>query len=181
MSTLVHNVGTLQRALVADDGITRVNLAIGTPPPVRESSPDAHLALAITPTATHVFIAVDGLVAVTGASVRLSSQVGLSTPAAADLRHLRVWARRKPGTSGAIAAQIIRFGQGDSGSLDYEMGRISVIAEAAGTTDPVTDVFDQGFANGHALFALGSTDGFCCALTEVDPDLEIVVEMHWVK
>ncbi len=180
MSAALTWSSRLQRSLLADDGVTRLSLTMGEPP-VISTEPDGHLALALTPTATTVFIAVDGPVDVTGASVRLTSQVGLTAPAYADLRHLRVWARRKPDTSGAIAVQVIKFGKGDGTTLGDEIGRISVLAEAAGTTDPVSDVFDQTFVAGHVNFALGTSDGFQIDLSSIDTDLEIVIEMHWIK
>jgi len=180
MSNLIHTPGRLQRSLVAEDGITRIEIGAGEPP-VSYSNPDAHLLVALTPTATHVLFAIDGPVDITGASVRFSSQVGLGTPSPSDLRHLRVWARRRPGTTGAIATQIIRFGKGDDTALAFEIGRISVLAEAAGTTDPIGDVFDQPYCAGHPEWAIGTSLSFRIDLTEVDPDLELIIEMHWNK
>lgn len=167
----------LQRDLVAEDGVSRIHLTMGDPVPVL-SSPVGHLGLSLTPTATTVFIGIDGPVSVTGASVRLSSQVGLAAPGYADVRHIRVWARRKPGTTGALAAQIIQFGKGDGVTLEAEIGRINVLAAAAGE-DPVADFFDLPCVGGHANFAIGTSDGFQIDLTAVDTDLEIVMELHW--
>lgn len=170
---LIWNPGTLARDLNAEDGITKV-LANPGQPPAREATFDHFLVMGLTPTATTVTVGVDGPAEVVGADLNTFAQGGISSIGA--LRHLRVWARRKAGSTGTIAAQTIIFG-GTDGPAMVEMGRIKVAAAAAGA-DPVSDVFDQSFHAGHANFSNGLVGVFMLNLTAADPDLEIVLEIY---
>lgn len=178
MNNLSFAPGSLHRRLFANDGGAGIIIETGAPAVIHHDPADKHLVLAWTPTATDVTIVADGAVTVVGGTVRIQACNYTEEMPAAKLRHLRVFARRKPGSTGAIAAQVITFG-GSDGETINEMGRIQVLAAAAGE-DPVCDFFDQSFVNGHDLFSLGGSTPFMLALSggAFLSGLEVVTEFY---
>lgn len=159
-------------------GVNLLDPSLGQPPAQSFEAEMQWHCLAFTPTTGTVELGGAGQMLVSGAALRSESQYAVAEPTAANLRHLRVWARRKPGTSNTIAAQVVRFGGTSSGSL-VEMGRISIATAAAGE-DPVSDVFDQAYLNGHANFTATDDNPFFIVTGSTDPDVEIVVEIFAV-
>lgn len=180
MDNLLFSPGALTGKITLADGVTEVNplQSMGLPRGVAVGT-DWHMAFALTPTSTTVTIAhmvdsgISGLYALTGATARLVSTSGADDVVAANLKHLRVFARRKPGTSGAMVAQSVIFGGTAAGSM-AEIGRISVLANS-GTGEPDSDFYDQSFVNGHSRFTADETTPFRITITAVDTDLELVV------
>lgn len=88
------------------------------------------------------------------------------------LRYLRVFARRKPGTAGAIVAQTISVYKTSAGGT--LLGTITVGAAAAGA-EPVSDIFEKEFRNiGITPIGTGANPLFFTC-TAADTDLEVVV------
>lgn len=120
----------------------------------------------------------------TGTSVTLTSATeGIITPSGCTLResyntkpHLgstvlfAATARRKPGTTGSIAAQTVVFSVNS-----VQIGRLTVPAAAAGI-DPVCGYTTYYHSTGDTRTDL-STYALAVSVTAADPDLEIVVWM----
>lgn len=167
-------------------GISGLDPSMGSPPPrllevAVTGSPAKGLQwhfLCLTPTAGTVKLtAPDNVFTITDGNIRAESQYAEDPPAAANLRYLCVWARRKPGSTGTILAQTIQFGGSSVGNAVQEMGRIDVAAAAAGA-EPVSDVFCQQYMSGHSLFTCSSTQEFYIVFSAgADPDLELVFEL----
>lgn len=180
MDNLLFSPGALTGKITLADGVTEVNplQSMGLPRGVSLEA-DWHMALAFTPTSTTVTFHNDtsgeGLYSITGGTVRLASTRGSEDVAADKLKHLRVFARRKPGTTGAMVAQTVVFGGSSSGAM-AEIGRLDVLANS-GTGEPDSGFFDQAFVAGHTRFTANSTNPFRITVTAVDTDLELVVVM----
>ncbi len=162
----------------AAQGIASLDPSMGTPPArVTDASMQWHC-LALTPTAGTVKLtAPDNILTITDGTIRVDSQDAIDPPNASNLRYLCVWARRKPGSTGAIAAQTIQFGGSSVGNSIQEMGRIHVAAAAAGE-EPVSDVFCQQYLSGHSLFTCSDTQEFYIIFSAgADTDIELVIEL----
>ena len=176
MSNTLHFApASLRCQLTAEDGVTGLVTATGEPPGILHTGITRHLRTAFTPTATTVLLCYEGGYTFTGATARGIASTGADIESA-KLRHLRLWARRKPGTTGTIAASTIAFGASDGVEMT-QMGLIKVAAAASGE-EPVSDVFDMSFGNGHLNFTMSSSEPFMLQLSAVDPDLELVLEAY---
>lgn len=175
MGKLVHQPGQLLRELYAKDTFTGMRPNMGEPPAVSHSGDIHHVCLALNPTGTLVTLELDaGAFNYDNTNVRLQS---LShTLAFAVIRHLRIWMRRKPGTTAAMVSQEITFG-GSDGTTMYEMGRLFMSAAAAGA-EPVSDVYDQSFHAGNDYFTIEAGTPFMIGGITEDAPLEIVVELY---
>jgi len=131
------------RSLYAIDGITSVGLVSGSPASVDipDSGIDAWALLAFTPDAPTVTFGYDGAPEFLGAQPITPRVNGWRGTAMATVKQLRVWAKRKPDTTGAIRAQTITL-QGHDGSSYVTVGKITIGATAAGTDEPVADWLD---------------------------------------
>lgn len=170
----------LDRTLTRSDGVTGVQVNVGEPKAVRlngSTLPSAHLICAFTPSATTITINFNGAdtLAISGGTARISSAVGAGIANDTPF-HVRLWARRKPGTTGAIVAQTITLKGGSSGA--NTLGSIRVAAAAAGA-DPVCDFLDLPcVASGNTNHTFDSTDKVTITVTAADTDLEIVYEAY---
>jgi hypothetical protein len=185
MDSLHFSPGTLVRDIHLADGVTNIVPGTGNPRPVVATDADWHMTFALTPTSTAFTISKvetdEGMLTVTGATARLQSCAGLDPIGSTALRHLRVFARRKPGTTGSMAAQTITFGgTSSSGATFNEMGRISVLANS-GTGEPDADFHDKSYVAGHASFSITETNPFKVNITAVDTDLELVIEIYGAR
>lgn len=133
-----------------------------------------HVALAFTPTGTSITVnpTADDAITVTGGTAR--EYISLSGAIIASAHHFRAGARRKPGSTGAIVAQLVTFTINS-----IELGRFTVLAAAAGE-DPVSGSFEMVSPTPdarYALFSGGASRDMTIAVTAVDSDLEIFFEM----
>lgn len=160
-----------QRELYLNDGITGVVLNNGRPAPFTTAGTFV-FGLAFTPTSTSCSIGVDsgGLnvsnVSTPGASVIVGIGLNDALPF-----HIRTYARRKPGTSGAIVAQTVII---KDGADSVELGRFQVAAAAAGA-DPVSGWLDLPIFT-DSRWTLGDGESLTVKVTAVDTDFEIVFE-----
>lgn len=171
---------TLAAALFRGDGVSRFASPLGSPNPVDLSDVDSGFCMAFTPTGTTVSFAADGPITPTNATVRVydsfGSAAGTPTPvfeSLETLRFLRVWARRKPGATGTIAAQLIIV---KSKASPVEIGRLRVGAAATG--EPASDVVCLTAIADHANWALNGSDTLSFVFESADADLEVCVECY---
>lgn len=173
MPTLTLYPGVYSRSLNTSDGSTGLTLNNGTPSPLTLSDASGVLALAFTPTATSgSFSVTAGVLTATGATVRLKAVVndGIDTSAPYTLR---VFARRKPGTTAAIAAQLITI-KDSTGTIKLaEVYLSSALANA----EPVSDFIDVPRANGDTRWSLSTGQNLLFTVTSVDASVEVVVEL----
>lgn len=155
----------------APTAASRIEYVTGTPAPVICEDITACFSVAFTPSGTTVTVyhAAGGMV-FTGAAARINAAYGA---AMASIRHLRAWARRKPGTTGAITAQKVIL-QGWNGSAYEELARLNVAAATSG--EPASDIVEITKIAGDARFYFGSAHPFKFLPDSVDTDLEIVCE-----
>lgn len=96
-----------------------------------------------------------------------TQHVGIST-----LRFLRVFARRKLGSAGVIAAQTINIYKTSAGGT--LLGTISVAGAAAGA-NPVSDVFEKRWEAIGVTPILTAVNPLYFSCTAADADLEVCV------
>lgn len=148
----------------------------GHPVPLTIESLTACMSTAFTPSGTTVTMSfyyddtVPALV-FSGATPRISFAAGV---AFAAIRHYRVWGRRKPGSTGSIAAQTVKLQSWD-GSAYVEVARIGISAAAAGA-EPVSDYLDVPKHAGDSRFYFDAAHPFKFIFDSADSDLEIVFE-----
>ena len=175
MSQLRVQPAVLASVLYLADGYTTVSRGAGDPAPVEFDDLTAHLILAFTPNATTVTIAYDAGAAILTnvGSLRVENCQGAEF---VTIRHFRAWARRKPGTSGAITAQVIAF-KGWNGSALEEVARINIKAETAGA-DPECDFVELTKVAGDSRFYFQADHPFNVVFATADTDLEVVIEAY---
>lgn len=160
--------------LYLTDGYTTVSRGAGDPSPLEWDDLTAHLILALTPSATTVAISyAEPSATVTNASVRV---VNCQGAAFLTVRYFRAWARRKPGSSGAITAQVIKF-KGWNGAAMEEVGRINVAAETGGL-EPDSDFLEMSKIAGDTRFYFEAAHPFEIVFASSDADLEVVIEAY---
>lgn len=177
-TNLTVSPARIERQLSRSDGISSVDFpGLGAPRRLHDTGFTGHLVCAFTPTGASVTLAFDGTdaLAITGGTARVTSVVGQGLDAALPF-HVRLWARRKPGTTGAIIAQTITLKGGASAA--NTLGKIFVEAAAAGA-HPVCDFLDiPRYAAGDSQHTWDSTDTVVITCTGADTDLEIVYEAY---
>lgn len=139
-------------------------------PPWETSSATKVLAMALTPSGTSVTIdptATDA-VSVTTGTMRLQIAIGAHTLTGAY--YFRAFARRKPGTTGAIVAQEITFTINS-----VQVGKFTVAAADA-STDPISGSIELVQPTLDTRFNLTSYN-LVIGATASDADLEIVFEI----
>lgn len=133
-------------------------------------SPDTVLAVAFSPTDVAVTVTptADYAVTVTNGTAREYIAIGAHTIAAAC--YFRCFARRKPGSTGSIAAQDITI------TLDsVTLGILHVNAAAAGV-DPVTGSIEIAHPSGDDRFNLAGF-GLVFTFASADADVEVFFEL----
>ena len=159
-----------QRELYGNDGITGVVLNNGRPAPFATEATFV-FGLTFTPTATSCTFGPDsGALIFTNISIAANVIVGTGLNDALPF-HFRAYARRKPGTSGAIVAQTVIIKDG-AGSV--ELARFQVAAAAAGA-DPVSTWVDIP-SIGDSRWTLGDGEALTVTITAVDTDFQIIIE-----
>lgn len=168
------------RALTLRDNLTPVAPPSGAPAPLSFTDVNAYLFTSFTPSGTTVTLAfstsdapMPSRVEVTGATTRVNFCEGTALN---TIRAFVAYARRKPGTTGAIAAQTVKF-QGWNGSAYEEVARLNVLAAAAGA-DPVSDFLYLPKAAGDSRFYFAAAHPFKVLVDAADTALEIVVEAY---
>lgn len=152
------------------DGVTGFALNLGSPAPVHLPVVNAVLAAAFTPTATTGTLSNnDELFIGTGLTYRSAKVVSGNGIDTSKPFHVRAFARRKPGTTGAIVANLVQL---KCGSPLVELGRFNVLAAAAGE-DPVSGFIDLPMVAGDTRWELADEEEVAFAITTVDTDLEI--------
>lgn len=162
--------------LLAEDELTRVALTGNMHRLTRFTATDcdAWVDVALTPSSTTVTIGPDGVsqATISGATARMNQFCGTDF---AKARHLRVWARRKPGTSGAITAQKILV-KCWNGSALAEVARLYVGADS-GAGEPATDIVDiQRRNTADSLINFLSAHPLNLVFDSADSDLEVVIQ-----
>lgn len=174
MTFLLASPSAFDRSLLDADGVTGLQLNNGTPRPVNIDTITALLAISGTPTGTTgTFGLEDGIVSSSNFTRRADKGVGAGFDTALPF-HVRAWARRKPGTTGAIVAQTVIL---KNQAASVELARFEVLAAAAGE-EPVSGWIDKPFPAGDTRWTLGNTETLAFAVTAVDTDLEIVLEIY---
>lgn len=169
-----HLAGLITRS----DGVTPVGFleAMGTPLPLSSTALTGHLLCAYSPTGTTASInftsGVADNVSISGGTARVKSAVGTGLDNTAAFI-VGLFARRKPGSTGAITAQTLTL-KGGSGAANT-LGKVYVAAAAAGA-EPVSDfLYLPRFAQpGDSLHTWSATDPVVITNTAADTDLEIV-------
>jgi len=164
----------LTAAFSPGTGATAVAFQTGTPPPVISEGLTACFSTAFTPSGTTVTMYYsEPAMVFTGAAARINAAFGATFAA---IRHISVWARRKPGTTGSIAAQTVKL-QGWNGSAYEEVARINVSAAAAGA-EPVSDYLSLPKHAGDTRYYFGSAHPFKFIVDSADPDLELACDAY---
>ncbi len=176
MPTLDLTPPRIDRILYAPDGITQLAPSIGNPPAISTTF-DSMLAVALTPTGTTVTVAHAGDTGtpgctITGATARINYAGGAGI---AETVFLRLWARRKPGATGAITAQKCIIKSWDGAAL-AEVGRIYIGAVASGSDEPSTDVAPIIRNPADSLISFDAAHPLNLVLDSADPNLELALE-----
>lgn len=176
MPSLDLTPARIDRILYAPDGITQLAPSIGSPPALATTF-DSMLAVALTATGTTVTIAHVGDIGIpgatiTGATARINYAGGSGL---AEIVFLQVWARRKPGATGAISAQKCLIKSWDGAAL-AEIGRIYIGAVASGSSEPSTDVAPIIRNPADSLISFDIAHPLNLVLDSVDANLEICLE-----
>lgn len=134
------------------------------------AAPDAVLAASFTPSGTTVTInpTADNAITFTNATAR--EYICLSGHSITGAYYFRAGARRKPGTTGAIAQQAVVFTVNS-----VEVGRFTIGAAAA-STDPFCGHVELTSPILDARFDI-TTDHLIATFTEADSDIEVFFEL----
>ena len=175
-NTLSIQPARLDRTLFGADGVTKYAPGLGGPASYQFTDADAWVSLALTGSGTTVTVGhAYGSMSLTNATARINASGGTEFTRA---RALRVWARRKPGATGSIAAQKVIVKCWDGAALT-EVGRIYVSAVAAGTDEPVCDPLDIIRSNtADSLINFLSAHPLNLVYDSVDSDLEVCIEAY---
>lgn len=175
-NTITVQPSRLEGNLYGADGVTRYSRGLGAPASYQFTDADAWVSLALTGTGTTVTAGhAYGTMTLTAATARINASGGTEFTRA---RYLRVWARRKPGATGAIAAQKICVKCWDGSTLT-EIGRIYVSAVAAGTEEPICDPLDIIRSNTvDPLINFLAAHPLNLVYDAVDSDLEVCIEAY---
>jgi len=156
----------------ATGGATVKRLDAYTPPfnPEEFSATlDAVLCVAFTPTSGSITIDPDGGATITGGTVR--EYLSIRGESIAGAHYFRAFARRKPGTTGAIVAQVVTFT-----ISAVEVGRFSYAAAAA-STDPISGSIEMTMAAIDGRFDVTSDNIEITMDVGADPDIEVFFEI----
>lgn len=175
-NTITIQPHRFDRTLYGSDGVTKYVPGLGGPSSYQFTDADAWVSLALTGTGTTVTVGhAYGSMSLTNADARINASGGTNFTSA---RVLRVWARRKPGATGAIAAQKVVVKCWDGAALT-EVGRIYVAAVAAGTEEPICDPLDIIRSNtADSLINFLAAHPLNLIYDAVDSDLEVCLEAY---
>lgn len=181
-NTITIQPARLDRTLYGPDGVITYGPALGAPATLNFTDCNAWLAVAFTPSGTTVTlyhpggvgILVAGSVTFTNATARINGAGGAGLT---KTKFLRCWARRKPGSTGAITAQKVILKSWDGAALT-EIGRLFVGAVGAGTSEPVSDIVDIPRNTEDPLITFPSAHPFTVVFESADTNLELVMEAH---
>jgi hypothetical protein len=177
MNTLSVSPAGLSRELYLADGVTRLEVKNPAPRVLELTALTGFMFASFTPTGTTVTVYFDEenphSCFFTAATPRVNYTEGV---ALSQIRHFRATLGRKPGSTGAIAAQVVKL-QGWNGAAYEEVARFNVLAAAAGE-QPVADFLDLPKAAGDSRFYFFSDHPFKFIFESADADIEVSFEAY---
>lgn len=167
-SAVSFRPGKLVDNILATAGATRVALPAFALLPY-DWAPNCAIAAVFTPTGTSVTLNPTAADAITITNGTLREYVAVGATSMADAVCLIAFARRKPGTTGTIASQVVTITINS-----VAIGRFKVAA-TSGSEDPAsgTLLLLSPSDNADDRITLGTND-LVVGVTAADPDLEIV-------